>query len=150
MPYRDKADRAANDRKRKARDPNKFAVWNAAYRERNRETLAARQREWNALNPDKIKAMNLSKYGLTLSAFKRMLRSQDYTCAICPTEIKAGVNGKRAACVDHCHKTGVVRGLLCTRCNLGLGMFRDSPRRLRMAVQYLQAYRTRVGIRRSK
>ncbi len=53
------------------------------------------------------------KYGITLKQYYRMLKAQDYKCAIC----RRPFDEKRKANVDHNHKTGKVRGILCYRCN---------------------------------
>lgn len=58
-----------------------------------------------------------------------------FRCAIC---FEAPRLGERLA-VDHCHETGVVRGLLCRRCNTGIGLLRDDPMVLNAAVAYLEA-----------
>lgn len=55
-------------------------------------------------------------------------------CAICATP----VTRERGLQVDHCHKSGDVRGLLCAACNLGLGQFRDDPKLLQAAIEYLK------------
>lgn len=68
-------------------------------------------------------------YGLTPEAFSALLRGQNGTCAIC----RAGEDWV----VDHDHKTGAVRGVLCRQCNLGLGGFKDSPDSLLNAAKYL-------------
>lgn len=60
-----------------------------------------------------------------------MLDAQQGLCAICGDEFEG------EPMVDHDHKTRKVRGLLCHHCNIGLGMFRDSPRNLRRASEYL-------------
>lgn len=62
-----------------------------------------------------------------------MLRHQNNVCAIC-----GGRNSDRDLAVDHNHITGEVRGLLCTRCNMGLGYFMDNPRLLASALVYLE------------
>lgn len=70
---------------------------------------------------------------LTQPQFDAMVRKQKGLCAICrkpPT--------KRRLSVDHCHKTGRVRGLLCNHCNLGIGYFRDCPKNARSAARYLR------------
>ena len=57
-------------------------------------------------------------------------------CAIC-----GALKGKRNHALDHDHKTGKFRGILCTACNLGLGMFRDDTRLLLLAIDYLNKYK---------
>mgnify|MGYP000094078581 FL=1 len=64
-----------------------------------------------------------------------MLEAQDYKCAICGNEDE--VEGRRLA-IDHCHSTGDVRGLLCGKCNRGLGLFYDNQELLNKAIQYLK------------
>lgn len=88
----------------------------------------------------------LSQYGLTLEAYEEMLAGQHGVCAICKlpeTEIdnRKGVGktefGYKRLSVDHCHITNEVRGLLCTKCNTGIGMFKDSTALLVAALDYL-------------
>lgn len=74
-----------------------------------------------------------SQYGITVTDYKRMLQAQGGGCLLCGGTNKSG---KRLA-VDHCHTTGVVRGLLCTNCNVGLGCFKDSPELMMKAIEYL-------------
>lgn len=74
------------------------------------------------------------KYGVTVEWIAERTAEQEGRCAICgdpPTD------GKRLH-VDHCHTTGQPRGLLCTRCNPGLGYFRDNPALLSAAIDYLK------------
>ena len=59
-------------------------------------------------------------------------------CAICGDPPSKG----RKLAIDHCHATGVVRGFLCSRCNLGLGYFRDGVESLLNAAAYLRRWRT--------
>ena len=73
------------------------------------------------------------KYGLTVYAYNQMIQRQGGGCAICQRIPLA----TRALCVDHCHRTGVIRGLLCDACNKSLGKFEDSPRLLASALVYL-------------
>jgi hypothetical protein len=77
-----------------------------------------------------------SKYGIGLNEYNHMLVQQNYGCKICGlshTETRTGVLD-----VDHCHTTGLVRGLLCTDCNNGLGRFKDNTEILRRAINYLE------------
>jgi len=77
----------------------------------------------------------MSKYGITEDDYIQMLQEQNFKCAICQTE--ADYQGRSLA-VDHCHDTGVVRGLLCQKCNIGIGHFKDDITLLAKAIQYLQ------------
>ena len=77
------------------------------------------------------------RYGITADDYTRMLTEQGGRCAICQSP-ETGTRNKVWS-VDHCHATNRVRGLLCHRCNMGLGYFKDSPDRLRAAAAYLEA-----------
>lgn len=77
------------------------------------------------------------QYGLSVDDFNRLLSAQGGTCAICPAT-KGSARGEQLH-IDHCHDTGVIRGLLCTNCNQGLGKFGDDPDRLMTAVRYLRS-----------
>jgi hypothetical protein len=91
---------------------------------------AARYRAWRAANPGQSRAQTLRKrYGLDLGALETLLAAQNGRCAIC--------RASEATCIDHCHETGRVRGVLCRMCNSGLGQFRDDPERIRCAIRYL-------------
>ena len=74
------------------------------------------------------------KYGVTPGEFQNMLASQDSKCIICGKEHLS----PHSLCLDHNHKTNTIRGLLCHRCNLGIGHFFDSPATLRKAAEYLE------------
>lgn len=72
-------------------------------------------------------------YGITIEDYDRILASQGGKCAICK-----GGTSKRHFAVDHNHKSGNVRGLLCARCNTGLARFMDNITNLRRAVRYMK------------
>jgi DNA-directed RNA polymerase subunit RPC12/RpoP len=74
-------------------------------------------------------------YDLSVDEYELMLRQQEYRCAICKRHISKLT--KRLA-VDHCHKSKNIRGLLCSRCNIGLGMFVDDIKLLSRAIVYLE------------
>jgi hypothetical protein len=76
------------------------------------------------------------RYGITGDDYMEMVRQQGDRCAICGTTDPGGGNGRW--CVDHCHDSLKVRGLLCTSCNTGLGYYRDDPELLRAAADYLE------------
>jgi hypothetical protein len=78
----------------------------------------------------------LAKYNLSLNEYNELLRKQDGRCAICSTSDPKGPTSQ--FCVDHCHKTGRVRGLLCNHCNTGLGKLGDTIESLKKAIRYLE------------
>lgn len=73
-------------------------------------------------------------YGISPEEYEKLLSKQEGVCAICKVTSE---EYKKNFHVDHCHKTGKIRGLLCQKCNLGLGQFKDSPEFLLSAVEYL-------------
>lgn len=85
-------------------------------------------------DPEKIKrsarAYSLKrKYGITLDEYSVLLAKQGGRCAIC--------NARKGLCVDHCHETGAVRGILCRMCNISLGRFGDSVAGIERLMKYL-------------
>lgn len=98
---------------------------------------------WRDKNKRSVKDSKLrASYGIGLTQFEGMLSSQGDACAICgtPETRLSTVGGKRALCVDHCHETGMVRGLVCAGCNSGLGHLRDDPDLLRRAASYIEKH----------
>lgn len=74
----------------------------------------------------------IRSYGISENQFDQMMINQDGKCYICK-----GDNGSIALCIDHDHLTGKVRGLLCNKCNRGLGLFLDDLVLLKRAMKYL-------------
>lgn len=72
-------------------------------------------------------------YNLTLVQFDDLLASQSWACAIC----KRTEPGKRGWVVDHCHRRGNTRGILCNSCNSAIGLFKDDLETMRNAIDYL-------------
>lgn len=102
----------------------------------NAEYSRRRSREWYYNNSDKKRARDLRiKFGITPEIYDTILANQNGVCAICS---KSCTSGKLLA-VDHDHNTGKVRGLLCMKCNTGLGKFLDSPELLRKSANYLES-----------
>lgn len=80
----------------------------------------------------------LRKYGLTLEAYDEMLARQGGVCALCGEPERGLSRGVvKLLAVDHCHKTGLVRGLLCSACNLSVGRIEAAPRFLERINGYL-------------
>lgn len=76
-------------------------------------------------------------YGMTHERYEEMLKGQGGKCAICRTSTP----GKRGVfAIDHCHHSGVVRGLLCNTCNSGIAMLGENPERLRAAAIYCEKF----------
>lgn len=71
-------------------------------------------------------------YGITTEQYEQLKRNQNGKCAICSGEFDSTLH------VDHCHKTGAIRGLLCNACNSGLGKLKDSVKLLKSAIKYLE------------
>lgn len=80
---------------------------------------------------------NLAKYGLSVDAYYAFMRRQGGRCAICLVDLSWDVGGRKPH-IDHDHRTGKVRGVLCVACNTGLGSLGDTVDRLRRAYEYLR------------
>lgn len=100
----------------------------------------AKNQEWRNSNPDKYQksvsdmrwVAKKRRYGISKDDFLEMLYLQNNSCSICKIQID------ESAHIDHCHSTGKVRGLLCSNCNKGLGMFKDNIDILKSAIEYLE------------
>lgn len=80
-----------------------------------------------------------TKYGITPEDYDRMLDDQNNVCKICQQpETKVRRGKKMNLSIDHDHVSGKIRGLLCSNCNRGLGMFKDNQVSLRAAAEYLR------------
>lgn len=78
-----------------------------------------------------------ARYGMSEDDFQAMVRRQNGRCAICGELPTSGRHG--GLNIDHCHKGGSVRGLLCWDCNSAMGKFDDDPEMLERAIAYLRA-----------
>jgi len=76
------------------------------------------------------------RYGLSIEEYRHILRHQNNRCAICGTTKASGPTNEFV--VDHDHKTGKIRGLLCNHCNTGLGKLGDTVETLEKAIKYLK------------
>lgn len=113
------------------------------YRDKNKDKVANKLKKWRAKNYDRAKARDRevhlkSTYGISFEDKLAMVKAQDGRCLGCAVEF----SGLREAdvCVDHCHKTGRVRGILCGWCNRGLGCLKDSTSTLENLIKYLERY----------
>ena len=103
----------------------KYRRWERRWRQRNRSKLQAQWRRQDLKR----------KYGLTVKEYDLLSEKQKHQCAICGKPAK---KLQRRLHVDHDHRTGAVRGLLCDDCNTGLGKFKDNPDFLIAAAEYLR------------
>lgn len=113
------------------------------WRIRNPEKMKAATKSWADRNKDRItknaRKSNLKKsYGITEEYYDQMLAAQGGKCAICLTDRPTGK--WKVFAVDHCHVSGLVRGLLCNECNRGMGLLKDSAELLRAAADYLDCH----------
>jgi hypothetical protein len=111
-------------------NPDKARELLRKWKAKNKDKVRATNKAWANNNREKMTGRHLRrKYGLTLVEFRAMSAAQNHQCLICARYKKL--------CVDHCHTTNRVRGLLCQDCNKGLGCFREDPKAFRAAVKYL-------------
>ena len=100
------------------------------------------QREIDHLRPARNRgyqwSLNLKRYGVTIDQYEELFESQSGLCAICKRPETATRNGKlRRLCVDHCHDSQTIRGLLCSDCNRAIGLFKNDLDILANASVYL-------------
>ena len=97
----------------------------------------AYQKEWRAKSNYRDYANTRQRRGTTQKEVDALLAAQGGGCAICGVPVPGGIGGWH---LDHDHATGNNRGVLCARCNWGLGNFKDSPDVLSKAVAYLRRH----------
>jgi hypothetical protein len=96
------------------------------YREANKEKMNKQSKEWYYAHKEEL-------YGITKDIYNDMLEKQDYRCAICGVSFAV-----MKPCIDHDHTTGRVRGILCHKCNRGIGFLDDNPGLLRLAAKFVE------------
>lgn len=107
------------------------------------EKYLSKERRYKNKNPMYERTKDLRVYGISATQYEEMLKSQNNRCAICYKEetAKSSTSNKiRNLSVDHCHKKLKVRGLLCSNCNQGLGFFKEDPKVLAAASDYLRCH----------
>jgi len=130
--YRKENAEVIRERKKKYHEDNKekISIESAKRYKENADQVKRNVRIYQQNNKDKLRLAHrrkqLALYGLSLDDYDVMLKAQNGVCAICgnqETDRDKQTNKVRCLAVDHCHETGEVRGLLCRRCNTGLGLF---------------------------
>jgi hypothetical protein len=133
---RDKA-REWNRRDREAH-PERVRLYLKKYYALNGEKIRGRMRDRRTEYPEIEAGRQLRKrYGIGIEDYGNLLAEQSGNCAIC-RRAGPGVSGRQRLFVDHDHRTLIVRGLLCYRCNTGCGNFKDSAKVLLAAARYLE------------
>ena len=96
-------------------------------------------RDWHNLNKDKARAGRIQRrFNMSLEEYDNLLNAQNNKCRICGRDFMA-TDRLAVPCIDHDHNTGLVRGILCTGCNVGLGFFDDNINSLTAAIEYLSS-----------
>jgi hypothetical protein len=123
----------------------KLKAYQRAYQAANREKISAQMKQWRLNRTPEQKELERHKkriaaykrrYGITLEQYEAMMQKQNEVCAICQVPGATGSYGMLD--VDHCHKTGKVRGLLCIKCNHAIGVLGDDVEGLMRAIKYLK------------
>jgi hypothetical protein len=117
------------------REKNRGRPVNDPTRVRERENRRRRYlAKYDTIRAQQNARKFMRKYGITRTDRDLRLAAQGNVCAICQTDnwTKAGPS------VDHCHRTYLVRGILCNRCNAAIGFFLEDTERLYKAIRYLQ------------
>lgn len=122
--------------------PEKYKEQRRQFREANREKLRAIAREDYRRNRSRKIAQACAyqrrrRYGITDEEYARMVTACGGRCAVCR---ERPVGRFAALCVDHDHKTGAVRGMLCHGCNTALGMLKEDPLRIRALAAYAEQF----------
>ncbi len=132
--------------------PDKYKKYKKTYYEKNKDKILESVKIYQSENSDLIKKSKQEKYkesdyscirdqrlrqnyGIRLIDYYKMYNSQNGECKICG-KFYDKLN------VDHCHKTKIIRGLLCQICNKGLGLFKDNQIFLKNAIDYLNQIET--------
>jgi hypothetical protein len=157
MPYKNLNDKLANNRKWAANNPNKTKARQKKWVSNNRDLVNAKSRKFTRKHRpwvaryanNKIKLRKHTKksqlkhfYGLTIEQYDQMLIASCGVCDLCGLQF---TNTTNEPAVDHDHSTGIVRGLLHAKCNLGIGIFKDSIDMLNKAIAYLATSDQPVG-----
>lgn len=126
---KEKLTRAQISKRYRERHPEKVKASARKFAESNKEYMSTRQRKYQLRN----------KYGITEEDYDNMFKQQEGKCGICETTDQTG-KWQRFG-VDHCHKTGKIRALLCNECNRGMGLLKDNAELLRKAADYLDKHK---------
>jgi len=118
----------------RSKNRDKVRAWRRRSYLKNRDRDRAKQRLWWLANPDKVRVYKRkAAYGITQPEYESLLTRQKNVCAGCGRPF-----GSTTPHIDHCHSTGVIRGILHTGCNMALGHINDDPEVLEGLARYLR------------
>jgi hypothetical protein len=116
-------------------------------RRENPEKYRKQARDYKEANKEKYRSGRLKReFGISIEDYNKKLKRQGDGCAICKKKCASGNH----LSVDHCHSSGFIRGLLCNKCNLGLGLFKDDIILLVEAKKYLVKHKKLSCIKQKK
>ena len=109
------------------------------WRLENQERVTAVRRDWEKRNPERHL---LTKFGIRADEKRAIFEAQGSVCGACGSGHHGHprIEGETGWCLDHCHASGKIRGVLCWRCNLALGYAGDSPDALRALAAYIESH----------
>ena len=109
------------------------------YKSKNRDKIKQQDREYALKNSKKLQMQRIKRrYNLDEESSYLLVEKVIYKCECCG--FKYSNNCKRKLHVDHCHKTGKVRGVLCHSCNLALGLLEESIDRVLLLKEYIKGH----------
>ena len=143
MPFASKEKQAEYWNQYYKKNKAKVDAYQKTWRDKNREKLRDDQRARYAADPEKYRDYFRNhrikqKYNLTEEQYVALVLKHHGKCGICGMEPSGVWHGDRKLCVDHNHETGEVRGLLCNKCNRGLGLVGDTVESIGRFLAYLQ------------
>jgi Recombination endonuclease VII len=117
----------------RAEHREEIAARTAAYRLVHPEATRTAHRRFRARHPERETLDHRKvRHGIDREEQAQLFEKQEGRCGICREQLTL-----RSAHLDHCHRTGRIRGFLCSDCNRGLGLLRDDPDRLRLAIDWI-------------
>ena len=135
------AARRSSERRRKERDTG-LRRCSCCKEDRPLETFFGLKSKSTRCDECVLRAWLEYRYGISAEHFHEMARRQGNSCAVCGKHLNistATVRRSHHVAVDHCHASGRVRGILCSSCNTGIGLLKDSPSIIRSAARYLES-----------
>jgi hypothetical protein len=122
-------------------NPDKIKALSKKHYIENKEMLSLKSKEDWKINSDRRKKSRLRPYGITPKELDLLFEQSNNKCNICSmTKEEHFLKYRRDLYIDHCHKNGKVRGILCHGCNLSLGNLKDDVDLLKNAIIYLQRW----------